>query len=176
MIQNPKHPTNISVPKFHTLHWNPRPRPQLWLYPLHLFAISHNIKIHYRRNLKLWLKCHIPQNISQLITLQRNTFTSKNKKKKNPLNQKKLPRRNANAAELLPPRTTSNAAASSIHFEFPAKPIRPSEKPCETDTGSNTGPSSDLREEQLEKIRSNEQRSVAEARAQRERERGINRN
>lgn len=130
MIQNPKHPTNISVPKFHTLHWNPRPRPQLWLYPLHLFAISHNIKIHYRRNLKLWLKCHIPQNISQLITLQRNTFTSKNKKKKNPLNQKKLPRRNANAAELLPPRATSNAATSSIHFEFPAKPIRRSEKPA----------------------------------------------
>lgn len=121
------------------------------------------------QNLKPWLKCHI----SQLIILQRNTLK---KKKKNQLIQKKLPRRNANAAELLPPRTTSNAAASSIHFEFPAKPIRPSEKPCETDTGSNTGPSSDLREEQLEKIRSNEQRSVAEARAQRERERGINRN
>lgn len=48
-------------------------------------------------------------------------------------------------------------------------------KACETDTGSTAEPNSDLRGEQLNEIRSNEHRSVAEARAQRGREKTTNR-
>lgn len=135
-----------------------------------LFESSHNIKKRDRRRPELKTLVEMPHFATHHTTEE---HVKKKKKKSTDPKEATSPeckcRRTPPSSRYLQCRHILNSLRISCETD-------PTErKACETDTGSTAEPNSDLRGEQLNEIRSNEHRSVAEARAQRGREKTTNR-